>query len=181
MGDSKIGKEGLSREFSDNEVWRVTDGAEKVVQRDQEFQEHLREVHRGLEKCSVCGSEAKICLFGLFGRGVWVGCDRTEECCRNIEYHDEGWSVDEVAECWNHRNRGLNYVIRKIKRWFRKVFRVGERERRRKEREEKERAKEEERKRRERFGIGEPKKIGIIRMLISMMTREIKEEQGKEK
>ena len=136
-------------------LWRETDGAERAISEEEKEREHLERVVMGLARCSVCEGAAKLCIFGLDGQGVWIGCDRGAECVRNIEYHREGWSVDEVAESWNHRNRGLNRVIRKIKRWMRERFgRLARREREMKREAERER-KEVERKMMEVFGIAE--------------------------
>ena len=103
-------------------LWTETDGAEQVLRREAEQERRYAEIKAGLAKCPVCKGAAEIVRFGLSREGVWVGCDRTEKCCRYIEYHSRGWSVEETARDWDHRNRGLRKVVRLIKRWFTERF-----------------------------------------------------------
>ena len=75
-----------------------------------------------LVRCPVCGEEAKCIQFGIKGCGVWIGCDRSEECSRFIEIHLRGWSIEETARDWNRRNSGVYGAIRRVKEWFRKRY-----------------------------------------------------------
>lgn len=171
MGGVETEVESESTKFDDTELWRVTDGAERELTRAEKERFHIMGVLAGLEKCQVCGESAKICLFGLEGNGVWIGCDRSVECARNIEYHQEGWSIDDVAECWNHRNSGLNWLIRKVKGWFRGKFGERAREWRRKDEEAREREESDERRRREVFGIAEAKRGSVIGRIVKRVFR----------
>ena len=139
-------------------LWREVRGVEETeagLLRDVRRQEELES---GLARCGVCGGYARIEVFGLFGEGVWVGCDASPECARHIEYHSEGWSMEEAAGEWNRYNSGLYKYLRRMKDWYRARFgRVRKAER------EMERAMEleksaVERKKREVFGVGEVRK-----------------------
>jgi len=44
-----------------------------------------------------------------------------------VEYHSEGWSLYEVANDWNRKNRGVNKIIRKVKGWVRRKLGKGSR------------------------------------------------------
>ena len=152
MGEAKRERESVIAEFGESGLWKVTDGAERVLRKERLRELHLQELIAGLARCPVCKREAKLVVFGRRGKGVWIGCDRTDECARYIEYHSEGWSIDEVAECWNHRNRGLNWLIRKVKMWFRGMFDEKKRAERAEKREAEERDLEEKEERLKRFG-----------------------------
>lgn len=141
-----------------NRLWTVTDGAENDIRIQNERDAKIREITEGLEKCPVCKSPAQLIRFGYHNRGIWVGCDRTEECSRYIERHSEGWSIEDTADCWNHRNRGIRKVIRLAKRWFRLHFGSEVRAEKRYKRELAAQKLAEIAKRREVFGIIEPKK-----------------------
>ena len=141
-------------EGGEGAVWRVvreTSEIEEGVRRDEES---WKVVEDGLVRCPVCGGAAKVVVFGMEGEGVWVGCDRSVECCRNIEIRSEGWSVREVAGEWNKYNSGVLGWIRRAKVWCLK--RWGKRAKEWKEME-KARWAEEERVEKERervFGVG---------------------------
>jgi ssDNA-binding Zn-finger/Zn-ribbon topoisomerase 1 len=139
-------------------LWIETGGESEYLEERERERERWEKIEKGLARCPICGEKAKVKEFGLGGIGLWVGCDRSEECVRNIEYHSEGWSFEEVAEEWNRRNRGIRLLIRRIKMWFERNF--GERKKfERKELKERERIKKEiEKKRNEIFGIKEEKK-----------------------
>lgn len=113
---------GASTTLTSNRLWTVTDGAEKDIRLMEEREAKVREITDGLAKCPVCNHPAKLVRFGYHNRGVWIGCDRTEECSRYIERHLEGWSIEDTAECWNRRNRGMRKAVRMVKRWFRLHF-----------------------------------------------------------
>ena len=139
-------------------IWRMTGGEERVLSEEEENRQKVERIKEGLARCSICGAEAKLVLFGLGKKGVWIGCDRTGECGRYIEMHSIGWSIEDVARDWNRRNRGLLKLIRTVKRWFHNRTDAVKRNERRM-RKENEREKEQlERKRREVFGINEPER-----------------------
>lgn len=142
-------------------IWTETDGAEKHRQRELLEQMKENQILGSLVRCPVCGGKAKAVVFGFQEEGIWVGCDRSEECARNIEFHSEGWSLEETANDWNRRNRGIRLLIRRIKMLFEKVFSRENRAERRikREREAEERAKIE--RLAEILGINMPQK-GII-------------------
>ena len=151
---SELKKEGKEvKAGGRKKIYEETDGAERHREKEEAEEKRMKEMLRGMAKCSVCGGESRIKVFGLRGLGVWVGCDRSEECIRNIEKHDEGWSIEECVNEWNRNNSGLRRIIRKIKSWIRK--RYGKTARTKKEYEK--RKKEEKEKKRERmrevFGI----------------------------
>lgn len=122
MGEAKRNREAVRDEFGDSELWKVTDGAERVLRRERLKELHLQRLIAELASCPVCKRAAKLVVFGREGHGVWIGCDRSSECSRYIEYHSEGWSIEEVAREWNFRNKGINRVIRQIKGWARRSF-----------------------------------------------------------
>lgn len=136
-------------------LWTVTDGADKVVHAEKAWQERYAQIKAGLARCPVCKGAAEIVCFGLRGKGVWIGCDRTEACSRYIEIHTEGWSVEDTARDWNRRNSGIFKMVRLVKKWFFDRFgKVARAERRmRAEKSEKEAANMT--KRRQVFGIKE--------------------------
>lgn len=150
--------EEASTRFPSNRLWTVTDGAEKDFRHLEEMETKVREITEGLAKCPVCKQPAQLVRFGHRNRGVWIGCDRTEECSRYIERHLGGWSMEDVAQCWNHRNSGLRKVIRMIKRWFRMHFGSEARAEKRRRRGLEAERRAEIAKRREVFGIIEPKR-----------------------
>ena len=158
MGEAKKEKERISREIADTGIWKVTDGAEKVIRKRELEIEKVRKIIEGLKRCPVCEGKAKLVIFGLGGNGVWIGCDRTERCARNIEYHEEGWSIEEVAAEWNRYNSGIYLIIRKVKQWI--EFRYGRLARARRKVAEENRAKEMEKEdfMRKVFGIEEEKR-----------------------
>lgn len=143
------------------EIWQVTKGSEELEAERAAEEAKLREIECGLAKCPVCGRAARIVEFGLFGTGVWIGCDRTEECSRYIELHTEGWSVEECAAEWNRCNSGVCLVIRRVKKWFRERFGAEKRAEKRKNREEIAKKRAESERRREIFGVEKPKKRGF--------------------
>lgn len=115
------------------EIWKETRGTEEL-KREMALEEARRQgIVMGLARCPVCEKPAKAVEFGAEGNGVWVGCDRTDECCRYIEIHLEGWSLEECAGEWNRYNRGMMRKVRKLKRWASKKF--GKERRAEKERE----------------------------------------------
>lgn len=105
-----------------------------------------------LAKCPVCGGEAEKVVFGVGGKGVWVGCCRTEECSRYVEYHKEGWGMEDAVADWNRRNSGVYGAIRRIKRWFRDNLGEVAAEKKREQREKKEKKEAREREIREMLG-----------------------------
>lgn len=139
-------------------LWVETGGERKVLENWERQRELVSRLTGGLAKCPVCKGDAKITIFGLKGNGVWVGCDRTEECSRYIERHTEGWSIEDTAQCWNHQNYGWRRWVRLVKRWFRLRFGAEERAKKRIKRELSAKKAAELAKRRERFGILPPKK-----------------------
>lgn len=143
--------------FTGGKLWRVTDGAETALRAEAERRQKYRRIRAGLAKCLVCGREANIVQFGRGGKGVWIGCDRTEACCRYIEYHAEGWSIEETARDWNRRNRGFRKWIRLLKKWIYDRFGEQKRAERRYLRELEAKKSREIALRRERFGFSEPK------------------------
>lgn len=164
-------------ELTSNEIWKVTGGAEEHYRKEAERFERVKSVIRDLARCGECGGEARAVVFGRGGKGVWVGCDRSVDCSRNIEIHTEGWSLEETAREWNRYNGGWRRVLRKVKGWFRKRF--GELARREREMErEKERKEAEKRKARGRiFGIGERRRVRFM-MLSGMVMKKRKREKG---
>lgn len=108
-------------------LWENERSVEEVKEEVEAEREREKQIIEGLARCPVCGEKAEAVSFGKFGEGVWVGCNRSAECSRNIEYHEEGWSLEEAAEEWNRRNRGIRLGIRKAKMWWEKRF--GERAR----------------------------------------------------
>lgn len=86
----------------------------------------LEKIAKGLPRCPVCGGEARIVLFGGGEEksGIWIGCDRTHECVRNIVYHPWGWSIEESVKEWEKYNRGVLGAIRKAKIWVEKRYGV---------------------------------------------------------
>lgn len=147
-----------------NGVWEETGGEKEYLEREMREERERNRIIRGLARCSVCGAEARVETFGLEGQGVWIGCNETKECVRNIEYHAEGWSLAEVAREWNRYNRGWRKGLRWIKRKIRKRFGEEERYVRRLERERREAEKKEWERRREVFGIKEERKGVIARI-----------------
>lgn len=147
-----------STTFKSNRLWTVTDGAENDIRLLEECEAKIREIAEGLAKCPVCNRPAKLIMFGYHNRGVWIGCDRTEECARYIERHLEGWSIEDTAECWNRRNSGIRKVFRMVKRCFRLHFGSEVRAEKRYKKELAAKRLAEIAKRREIFGIIEPKK-----------------------
>ena len=143
---------------SRNPLWVETGGEKRVLKAWEAKRELISRLTVGLAKCPVCKGAAKIVTFGLSGNGVWVGCDKTDECSRYIELHTEGWSIEDTAAEWNMRNKGWRKCIRQTKRWFRIHFGSEERAKRRRLRELKAEKAKELAKRRERFGILPPKK-----------------------
>lgn len=103
-------------------VWRETGGEKEYLRRKEEERLNRISIEAGLERCPVCGGRARVAIFGMEKRGVWVGCDASERCMRNIEWHSEGWSMKEVAEEWNRRNRGWRRGVRKLKMWLEREF-----------------------------------------------------------
>lgn len=121
-------------------VYTVTRGTTELEAEIRAELEERERIVKGLAKCPVCRGAAKAETFGRGGRGVWVGCDRSEECLGYLEIHAEGWSLAEAAGEWNRSNRGMNLIIRRLKRWMRerigKVKRAERAAKRRKEAEE---------------------------------------------
>lgn len=134
-------------------IWAVTRETAEIEAKRKREEAARKELEKSLARCSVCKGAGKVVEFGLEGKGVWVGCDRTSECSRYIEIHTEGWSAREVAEEWNRYNSGVYLVIRKIKRWFRLCFGAEKRRERRENKKIFEEKCVEEAKRREIFGI----------------------------
>lgn len=140
---------------------RYTGGEVEYLREMDAEERKVQEILEGLKPCKVCGGEAKIVTFGLGGMGVWIGCDRTARCSRNIELHTEGWSIEEVARDWNRRNGGMRGTIRGIKMWIEDRFGAGRRYERRIKREKEREDRDKMEKRREIFGVTE-KKRGIF-------------------
>ena len=112
--------------MADNTIWRETGGEKDYFEAARARELAEAEMISGLARCSVCGGAARVVKFGrdLSGEytGVWVGCDKTDKCARNIEIHTEGWSVKDTIADWNRFNSGMYRVIRKVKGWFRNRF-----------------------------------------------------------
>lgn len=141
-------------------LWVETGGEKRVLDARAAQEALVRRLTEGLEKCPVCNGAAKIVSgYGFGGNGVWVGCDKTEECSRYIEAHTGGWSIEETVRDWNYRNSGWRKYVRFIKRLLRKHFGSTERAQRRIERELALKKEEEMLKRRARFGILPPKRV----------------------
>lgn len=151
----------------EHEIWVVTKETAEIEAEQRQEEAARRELETGLARCPVCGKTAKVVEFGLEGNGVWVGCDRTEECSRYIEIHTEGWSVWEVAEEWNRYNSGIYLLIRRAKRWFRLHFGAEKWQKKRENREKEAKKREKEAKRREIFGLEEPKREGFWRRILA--------------
>jgi ssDNA-binding Zn-finger/Zn-ribbon topoisomerase 1 len=139
-------------------LWTETDGAARVLQKEAEKRQQFQCIKAGLAKCPVCRKEAKIVRFGLGGKGIWIGCDRTEDCSRYIEFHAEGWSIEDTARDWNRRNRGWRKVLRRIKRGFYDRFGHLSRAEKRLQKEIKAKKEKNLAKRREIFGIFAPQR-----------------------
>ena len=148
-------------------LWTVTRSAEEIAAEREAERKHAEELEAGLARCSVCGEAAKVVEFGLEGNGVWIGCDRSEECSRYIEMHEGGWSIEEAAAEWNRYNTGMYLVARRMKRWMRERF--GAERRAERAREKQKRAKEaaERAKRREVFGIKAEERGGILTRILA--------------
>ena len=143
---------------SKKRLWEETGGEKKYLAEQAAKEAEMERLTAGLAECPVCKGKARIVIFGAKRHGVWVGCDKTEECSRYVECHTEGWSIAETAGDWNRRNRGWRKVVRRIKRWYRQRFGAERRARKRAEKEYL--AKKEARmtKMREVFGIIEPER-----------------------
>ena len=125
-------------------LWEETGGAEKHLQAEMLERMKENQIVGSLVRCPVCGERAKAVVFGYKEEGIWIGCDRSEECARNIEYHKEGWSLEETARDWNRRNSGIRLLIRRMKMLWERMFSRANRAARRisREREAEKRAKE---------------------------------------
>ena len=108
-------------------IWTETGGEKEHQEYLQRVREKEIETVMGLAKCPVCGGRAEAYKFGIDKNGIWIGCIRSPECARNVEYHTEGWSLYEVASDWNRKNRGFNLIIRKVKGWVRRKVGKGSR------------------------------------------------------
>ena len=97
------------------EVWRETGGEEEHLRREAAELAERERIVSGLAECPECGGKAEAVVFGAEGLGVWVGCNRSAECSRNIEMRTEGWSLAEVAAEWNRYNSGVLGFIRRMK------------------------------------------------------------------
>lgn len=139
-------------------LWVETGGEKRVLEARAAKEALLRKLTEGLARCPICKEAAKIVLFGLKEHGVWVGCDRTEECSRYVECHAEGWSIADTVGSWNLRNSGWRKWVRMGKRWCRLKFGAEERAKKRIIREFKAKREAEIAKRREVFGIIQPPK-----------------------
>ena len=147
-------------------IWEVTRETSEIEAKHRQEEAARKELELGLAKCPVCKGAAKIVEFGIAGEGIWIGCDRTDECSRYIEIHTEGWSVWEVAEEWSRYNSGVFLLIRRVKRWFRKHLGAEKRREKRENRKKLEEKRAEEAKRREILGLEPPKREGIwVRIL----------------
>jgi len=153
MGGDKSSPKVIAR----NRLWTETDGAERYLAECERKRQEFERLVKSLAKCPICKGAARIDRFGLLGHGVWIGCDETDECCRYIEYHEGGWSIEDTARDWNRRNRGVLKCIRLLKRWFRVRFGKMARAERVRKRELAAKKAEEMAKKREIFGIFEPK------------------------
>lgn len=162
-------------------IWTVTRETAEIEAKQREEEAARRELEEGLAKCPVCGSKAKVVEFGLEGNGVWVGCDRTEECVRYIEIQTEGWSVFEVAGEWNRNNSGVYLLIREIKRWFRLHFGAEKWRKKRKNREIEEGNRKKEAKRREIFGLKQVKREGFWHRVLARRQKVGREASAEEK
>jgi len=138
-----------------NELWEETGGEKEYQRLEEERKAKEREIEEGLARCSVCGEKAGIHKFGIDERGIWIGCCRTMDCTRYVEYHSEGWSIEDTARDWNRYNGGLFRVVRIVKRKISKVIGRREREWRRMEREEREKKIQSRNRLRELLGIKE--------------------------
>ena len=145
--------------------WVETGGEVEWAKKYEKALREWNEAVEGLAKCPVCGEAARVRIFGVGGKGVWVGCDRSAECVRNLEFHTEGWSVDEAMHEWNRLNRGVLGAIRRVKGMFRRAFGEGARYERRRKRERRASAAETDAKRRENLGVGKRKRVGLIERL----------------
>lgn len=139
-----------AREDEDEDVgmglWEVKRTAREIREEEEAERRAMVVRVRECERCPVCGKRAYGMIFGREKRGVWVGCDRSPECLRNLEIHLEGWSFEEVCDEWDRKNRGLNRWIRRMKMWWGKRFgaaRRWEREFAKKEKDKKARSREE--------------------------------------
>lgn len=156
-------------------LWREVSGVEEVTRGIVAEREARAELERSLKRCKVCGGRARIKEFGRRRTGVWVGCDRTSDCCRYIELHTEGWSVDECVAEWNWYNSGLIGIIRRMKYYFYKRIGKGRAIKRRIERDRRKKEREETRRRREAFGI---KESGDRKSLKDWLYGKIKKQEG---
>lgn len=141
------------------EVWTVTRGTEELERERAEENARRELIEKGLRRCPVCKGAAKIVEFGLEGNGVWVGCDRTAECSRNIVLHIEGWSIEEAAAEWNRYNSGIYLLLRKMKMWVERHLGARKRLENQQKREEEKRQRALDEKRREVFGIKNKPKV----------------------
>lgn len=148
------------------EGWAVTRGTAELKAKLMAERAERLDMESRLRKCPVCKGATKVVEFGLFGTGVWVGCDRTDECSRYIELHTEGWSIEECVAEWNKYNSGLYLCARRAKIWFRKHFGAEKRAEKRRKKEEIARKRAEDERRRALFGVEKPKKRGFwVRLL----------------
>lgn len=138
-------------------LWVETGGERKIIEGWEAKRKLISQMTEGLERCPVCMGKARIETFGFNGNGIWVGCDKTEECSRYIERHLSGWSIADIVKDWNWRNSGWRKCIRLIKRKVRGVIGKEERIKRRLKKENEAKKKEETDKRREVFGVFEKK------------------------
>lgn len=160
MGEAKRRREEAETAFANTGIWTVTRGAEEIRREVLAEAEKYAGLVKGLARCPVCGNEAKAVVFGAEGLGVWVGCDRSDECCKYIEIHTEGWSLEEVAAEWNKYNSGLFRWIRRAKRWFRRQFGAESRAEKAEILKKKAKSEEEKAKREQIFGIKRGNKCG---------------------
>lgn len=153
MGEAKRRREEAESAFANTGIWTVTRGAEEIRREMAAEAERYSGLVKGLARCPVCGKEAKAVVFGAEGLGVWIGCDRSEECCRYIEIHTEGWSLEEVAAEWNKYNSGVFRWIRRAKRWLKLHFGAGKRVEKAEMLKKKAKIEEERAKREQMFGV----------------------------
>lgn len=136
-------------------IWTETGGEKEHQEKLQTVREEEIETVKGLARCPVCGGRAEAYKFGIEKNGIWIGCIRSSECARYVEYHNEGWSLYEVASDWNRKNRGVNKIIRRVKGWVRRKVGKGARIARKIAKEQKKLKEEAQKRREEVFNKGE--------------------------
>lgn len=100
------------------EIWREVRSAEEIRAEEEAIRRRMQAAVDGTVRCPECGRYPKAVIFGARGRGVWVGCEASDRCCRHIVWHAEGWSLEECCEEWNRLNSGIWLFLKRVKLFF---------------------------------------------------------------